>query len=103
MKKSWLYTGRIMIILLLLPFSFISEAETQEASISSSQEKASEKVIRPGPNNIKEKVGIYVFLIWFWGIIFVLIYILRKKVIETDRLHRLSYFDSPQGKPFRKP
>jgi len=51
-------------------------------------------VIEPAPKDIKEAVGIYVFLGWFWLSIFVLIYILRQKIKEVDRIYRLKFFTS---------
>lgn len=50
--------------------------------------------IQPGPQDIVEKVGIYVFLVWIWISIVVLIYFLRLKVKEADRLYELKYYDS---------
>jgi len=54
------------------------------------QEEQEEKII-PSPQNIKESTGIYVFLAWMWIAIFVLIYILRLKIREVDRLHKLRF------------
>jgi len=51
-------------------------------------------VVHPGPQDIVEKVGIYVFLAWVWISIVVLIYFLRLKVKEADRLYELKYYDS---------
>ncbi|MGD9346068.1 MAG: hypothetical protein PVH84_09420 [Candidatus Aminicenantes bacterium] len=53
-----------------------------------------QEVIEPGPKDIKEAVGIYAFLGWIWLSIFVLIYILRQKIKEVDRIYRLKYFSS---------
>ena len=53
-----------------------------------------EKKIIPSPENTQEAAGIYVFLGWVWLSIFILIYILRLKVREADRLYRLG-FDPP--------
>lgn len=53
--------------------------------------------IRPAPKDIKEAVGIYVFLGWIWISIFVLVFILRQKIRETDRIYRLKYFSSDKS------
>lgn len=45
-----------------------------------------------GPKNIKEKTAVYFFLGWMWVAIGVLIYILRLKIKEVDRLHALEFF-----------
>ena len=53
--------------------------------------------IRPAPKDIKEAVGIYVFLGWIWISIFVLVFILRQKIKETDRIYRLKFFSSDKS------
>lgn len=53
-----------------------------------------QEVVEPAPKDIKEAVGIYVFLGWIWLSIFVLIYILRQKIEEVDRIYRLKFFSS---------
>lgn len=65
----------------------IPEKQKPETQI----EKSAEKII-PSPKNIKEKTGIYVFLGWMWLSIFVLIYFLRQKIKEVDRLYLLKFF-----------
>ena len=47
----------------------------------------------PGPGNIKEATGIYVFIGWLWLSLGVLIYLLRLKIREADRLRDSRYFD----------
>jgi len=58
-----------------------------------------EEEIHAGPKDIKEEVGIFVFLGWLWLSIFVMIYLLRQKVRETDRLHSYKYFTASEKKP----
>jgi hypothetical protein len=54
------------------------------------QEKPPEE-IHPAPANIKQKVGLLVFLGWLWLSILVLIYFLRLKIQEADRLYELEF------------
>ena len=54
-------------------------------------------VIEPAPKDIKEAIGIFVFLGWMWLSIFVLIYILSQKIKEVDRVHRLKFFFSDKN------
>lgn len=104
MTKLRVLSGCILIILLLMPGIGLSQDTGNETiPAQAQQEETTEKAIHPGPQDIKEQTAIYVFLIWIWSIIIVLIYVLRKKIMEADRLHKLAYFDSPKGKPFRKP
>jgi hypothetical protein len=72
----------------------------QAAPQAKSQEilaKAEPEKIIPGPQNIKERTAIFVFLGWMWVSIAVLVYILRLKIKETDRLYFSRYF-SPEKK-----
>ena len=61
------------------------------------QAQAEREKIVPGPQNIKERTAIFVFLGWMWVSIAVLVYILRLKIKETDRLYFARYF-SPEKK-----
>jgi hypothetical protein len=93
-KKRFL--GMFLLIVFFLSF-FIPEfnfgqqvkPEEQEEKI---QAKSNQEKIIPSPQNIKESTGIYVFLAWMWIAIFVIIYILRLKIREVDRLYRLRFF-----------
>jgi len=51
-----------------------------------------------GPKDIKERIAVYVFLGWLWLSIAVLIYLLRLKIREIDRLYDFSYFSADPGK-----
>lgn len=64
-----------------------SSAEGQSAQ----RDAVPEKIIA-GPQTIKERTAILVFLGWMWVSIGVLIYLLRLKIKEVDRLHRARYF-----------
>ena len=55
-----------------------------------------EEEIHAGPKDIKEEVGIFVFLGWLWFSIFVMIYLLRQKIRESDRLHSYKYFTATE-------
>ena len=50
------------------------------------------EVIVPAPTDIKQTTAIYVFLGWIWLSIVILIFFLRLKIKEVDRLHGLGYF-----------
>lgn len=66
----------------------------EEAPVQKNQPAGEEQVetIVPAPKDVKEATAIYVFLGWMWLSIFVLIYFLRHKVKETDRIHQLKFF-----------
>ncbi|MBM3284501.1 MAG: hypothetical protein FJY81_01375 [Candidatus Aminicenantes bacterium] len=66
-------------------------AEQQEEP--EAQPEAPPEKIVAGPQNIKEKTAVYVFLGWLWISIGVLVYILRLKIKEVDRLHAIKFFN----------
>jgi len=63
------------------------EQPAQKAQVMEDQGK-----IIPSPKDIKERTAIYVFIGWMWLSITVLIFILRAKIKETDRLYHLRFF-----------
>ena len=70
-------------------------ADQEAPSLQQSQEARSEtdaEVIVPAPTDIKQATAIYVFLGWIWLSIGVLIFFLRLKIKEVDRLHQLGFF-----------
>ncbi len=50
------------------------------------------ETIVPAPSGIQQATAIYVFLGWIWLSIGVLIFFLRLKIKEVDRLHKLGFF-----------
>ena len=76
---------------LVLCTSLWAQQPEQSPEMQTEKEET-EDVITPAPKDIKEAVGIYVFLGWIWLSIFVLIYILRQKIQEVDRIYRLKFF-----------
>lgn len=67
--------------------------ETRELKMvwpEESQEEAQPEIIfRPKFKNIKEEIGVYVFLGWLWLIIAVLLYVLNQQIKEADRRRHL--------------
>ncbi len=56
------------------------------------QDESEFETIVPGPKDVKQATAIYVFLGWIWLSIGILIFFLRLKIKEVDRLHRLGFF-----------
>jgi quinol-cytochrome oxidoreductase complex cytochrome b subunit len=63
-------------------------------SLQTPSKPEADKLI-PSPANIKESTAIYVFLGWMWLSIVILVYFLRLKVKEVDRLYWTRFF-SPE-------
>lgn len=96
-KKSTI----LLLIFIFLPFSLASsvlalQAGPQGRNQAGKTPEESEKIVS-SPQNIKESTAIYVFIGWLWASIFVLIYLLRQKIKETDRLYSMNFF-SPAKK-----
>lgn len=68
--------------------------EDQEAGSSAAEPEK----VHGAPSDIREAAAIYVFLGWLWLSILVLIYLLRLKIRECDRLDHFDYFQT-SGKP----
>lgn len=68
------------------------QQEMEQKEINSPQKEAPPEKIVGAPQDIKQKTGIWVFVAWTWISVFVLIYFLRLKIGEADRLHRLRFF-----------
>ncbi len=64
-----------------------------EQNQAAQAQKEKEKIV-PSPKNIKESTGIYVFVGWIWLAVFILVFFLRLKIKEVDRLYRLGYFSN---------
>lgn len=91
--------GRKPLLLFFIFFSlflFLSDMRGDEtAAVSQAgvqqDQNISSKII-PVPANPRQKTGIYVFLFWIWIVIFILIYFIRQKIRELDRLNDLEFF-----------
>jgi hypothetical protein len=83
------FLGVFLLVVFFLSF-FIAEFNFAQQV---RQEEQEEKII-PSPQNIKESTGIYVFVAWMWIAIFVLIYILRLKIREVDRLLQIRFLSA---------
>ena len=77
----------------ILEYSFAQQAPQGEQEEIVQAKDNQEKII-PSPQNIKESTGIYVFVAWMWLAIFVLVYILRLKIREVDRLLKLGFLSA---------
>lgn len=72
-------------------YALAQQDTPEEQSQAAQAEKEKEKIV-PSPKNIKESTGLYVFVGWIWLAVFVLVFFLRLKIKEVDRLYRLGYF-----------
>lgn len=91
-------------LVLLLIFSLVAASflysSLQDPGSTTVPELQTEKPpeeIHPTPSSIKQKVGLLVFLGWLWLSILVLIYFMRLKIQEADRLHQLEFYSPPKS------
>jgi hypothetical protein len=92
------FLGMFLLVIFFLSFFILefnfAQQVTQEEQEEIIQAKEGQEKIIPSPQNIKESTGIYVFVAWMWISIFVLIYILRLKIREVDRLLKLRFLSA---------
>ena len=69
------------------------EDAERSVQIDSQEEQAPEKIVG-APQDVKQKMGIWVFVGWMWISIVVLVYFLRLKIKEADRLYSLRFFSA---------
>jgi cytochrome c biogenesis factor len=91
----------VLAVFLALCFSLsdycLAQQAAPQAKAKEAQAKPQPERVVAAPQNIRESSHIYVFVGWMWVSIAVLIYFLRLKVKESDRLYEIKYF-SPDRK-----
>lgn len=98
-KKGSFFALFLLIVFCLASFALKydyaqqSTPQAKDQATQTGEKKEPEKII-PSPKNIKESTAIYVFLVWMWVAVFVLIYILRLKIKEVDRLNKIKFFSA---------
>jgi hypothetical protein len=64
--------------------------------VEQQEENVPEKIVG-APQDAKQKTGIWVFVAWMWISVLVLIFFLRLKIKEVDRLYRLRFFSAKKN------
>jgi hypothetical protein len=72
----------------------LGQQDAEPSMTSDPQEKEEPEKIVGAPQDIKQKMGIWVFVGWMWISVVVLIYFLRLKIKEADRLYSLRFFSA---------
>lgn len=100
-KKRLSFLLAAFLFLLLLSWVGVSycsvEQDVAQAKTSTPQEKEEPEKIVGAPQDAKQKTGILVFVGWMWISVFVIIYFLRLKIKEADRLYRLRFFSAKKN------
>lgn len=99
-----MFGKRVLILTVLFLFFLVSFAPhfspaqqvVEEPRTDTAQSEEESGKIIASPQNIKEETGIFVFVGWMWLSIFVLVFFLRLKIREADRLFRLKYFSGDE-------
>ena len=95
----------ILALSLLLP-ALLSAASPQAAP-QAAPAKTTAKVkapptpetIHPAFADLKEKTAVLVFLAWLWLIVGILVWLLRMKIREADRVHALRFYPASKDAP----
>lgn len=93
-QKIFLFILSGMICVNLILCASVWAQQPEASAESQTLKEGMQQEIKPAPKDIKEAIGIYVFLGWIWVSIFVLVFILLQKIKETDRIYRLKFFSS---------
>ncbi len=100
-KKRPSFLLAAILFLLLLSWGGVFYCSAQQDVVqtqkSTPQEKEEPEKIVVGPQDIKQKTGILVFVAWMWISVFVIVYFLRFKIIEADRLYRLRFYSAKKN------
>lgn len=57
------------------------------------------EIIHPAYASLKEKTAVLVFLAWLWLIVGILVWLLRMKIREADRVHGLKFYPAAKDAP----
>ena len=98
-RPSFLILGFLFLFLLAwigAPYC-PAQQDVEQAVTSDLPEKQEPEKIIGAPQDIKQKTGIWVFVVWMWVSILVLVYFLRWKIKEADRLYQLRYFSAKKN------
>ena len=103
MKRDFKYRRIAVLILFIFCVGFFMPMVYGQQSQPPETEKKLVKnpeiqTISPGPRNAKEKVALFVFLVWLWIAIGVSIYLIRLKIIEADRLYEFHFYGNPKDR-----
>lgn len=99
MRPSFSVAALLFLLLILWAANAYCPAQqvgTQEKMEISPEKKEPDK-IAAGPQDVRERTGVWVFFIWIWISIIVLVYFLWLKIREVDRLCRIRFFSSDKG------
>jgi hypothetical protein len=75
----------------------LSAQDLPKEGTQAAPQPAKAEEVRPAPMTPKERVGLYVFLGWLWLSIGFLLFFLRQKVREADRVFRTGLYGIPGG------
>lgn len=78
------------------------QANPQAAPAKPAAKAAPEpQILYPAYSSLKEKTAVLVFLVWLWIIVGILVWLLRMKIREADRIHGLKFY--PAAKDGSRP
>jgi len=95
-KRGETFLALSLVLLILIPAPTSPPSAAPAVQVSGGQEQGesprAEEGVEASPRSLKEKWGIVVFLGWLWLSVGFLVYCLRLKIKELDRLHRIRFF-----------
>jgi len=73
--------------------------KTGPQTVSKVKAPSAPVTIHPAFADLKEKTGVIVFLAWLWLIVGILVWLLRMKIREADRVHALRFYPASKDAP----
>jgi beta-lactamase regulating signal transducer with metallopeptidase domain len=103
----------ILALAVVLPAILSAQATPQTNEVQAATQAAPAKpaakpkapaepvTIYPVYSSLKEKTAVLVFLAWLWVVVGILVWLLRMKIREADRVHGLKFY--PAAKDGSRP
>jgi hypothetical protein len=103
MKRN-LSTVLVLTLALAIVLPALLSAASPQAAPQAAPAKTAAKVkappapeiIHPAFASLKEKTAVLVFLAWLWIIVAILVWLLRMKIREADRVYSLKFYPDPK-------
>ncbi len=96
-KRPSFFLVALLFLLLLAwissPFC-LAQLDAKPAVTKDLQDKDKPEKIVAAPRDAREKTGIWVFAVWMWISVFVIVFFLRLKIKEVDRLYGLRFYST---------
>ena len=89
----------ILALAVVLPAILSAQSPAPANSAPKVKAPPTPETIHPAFADLKEKTAVLVFLAWLWLIVGILVWLLRMKIREADRVHALKFYPASKDAP----